>query len=118
VSFTILVVIVSLFGDATYDGTRAVTGPYLYQLGASYGVISSVAGIGEFLGYSLPLASDIRRLRADPLYLFAGTCWPLAIGCCAYHSGTGGESDKESSQGYYALLCYQESGERLSLRCS
>jgi hypothetical protein len=55
--FIILLGIVSLFGDVTYEGARAVTGPYLYTLGASAGVVGLVAGIGEFIGYALRLAS-------------------------------------------------------------
>jgi MFS family permease len=86
VSFIILLGIVSLFGDATYEGARAVTGPYLLQLGASYGVISSVAGIGEFIGYSLRLASGYvaDRTQAYWLLTFAGYGLILAIPLLAF----------------------------------
>ena len=33
--FIILMGIVSLFGDITYEGARSITGPYLFMLGAS-----------------------------------------------------------------------------------
>ena len=55
--FIILLGIVSLFGDITYEGARSVTGPYLATLGASASVVGLVSGIGEFVGYALRLAS-------------------------------------------------------------
>jgi len=86
VYFIILLGIVSLFGDVTYEGARAVTGPYLYQLGASYGVISSVAGVGEFIGYGLRLASGYvaDRTRAYWLLTFVGYGLILSIPLLAF----------------------------------
>lgn len=55
--FVILIGIVSLFADMTYEGARGVAGPYLGLLGASATVIGVVAGLGEFLGYGLRLIS-------------------------------------------------------------
>ncbi len=49
----LLLGLVSLFGDITYEGVRGVTGPYLALLGASATVVGLVAGLGEFLGYAL-----------------------------------------------------------------
>jgi MFS family permease len=79
VSFIILLGIVSLFGDATYEGARSVTGPYLYTLGASYGVIGSVAGIGEFVGYSLRLASGYIADRTGAYWLLTFIGYGLLI---------------------------------------
>ena len=45
--------IVNLFGDMTYEGGARINGPFLGTLGASAAAISIIAGIGEFLGYSL-----------------------------------------------------------------
>lgn len=89
----ILLGIVSLFGDITYEGARSVAGPYLATLGASASVVGLVAGIGEFFGYALRLASgylaDRTRaywpltfigyglLLSIPLLAFAGY-WQLA----------------------------------------
>ncbi|MDD5681126.1 MAG: MFS transporter [Candidatus Omnitrophica bacterium] len=53
----ILLGIVSLFGDITYEGARGITGPYLALLGASAAVVGVVSGIGEFLGYTLRFIS-------------------------------------------------------------
>jgi MFS family permease len=86
VSFIILLGIVSLFGDATYEGARAVTGPYLAKLGASAFVISSVGGIGDFLGYALRLASGrlADRTRAYWLLTFIGYGLILSIPLLAF----------------------------------
>jgi MFS family permease len=55
--FVILIGIVSLFADMTYEGARSVTGPYLGALGASGLVVGLVAGVGELIGYALRLVS-------------------------------------------------------------
>ncbi len=70
----VLLGIVSLFGDITYEGARSVTGPYLALLGASAGVVGMVAGLGEFLGYALRLASGyfVDRARNYWLPIFIG----------------------------------------------
>ncbi len=55
--FVILLGIVSLFADTTYEGARSITGPYLAILGASGTIVEIVAGFGELVGYSLRLVS-------------------------------------------------------------
>jgi MFS family permease len=74
VYFIILLGIVSLFGDITYEGARSVTGPYLATLGASFSAVSLVAGIGEFAGYALRLATGYLadRTKAYWLLTFVG----------------------------------------------
>jgi len=51
----VLLGIVSLLGDMTYEGARSITGPYLALLGANGTVVGIVAGSGEFIGLSLRL---------------------------------------------------------------
>jgi MFS family permease len=51
VKFIILMGIVSLFADMTYEGSRSITGPYLAILGASAVTVGFVAGFGELTGY-------------------------------------------------------------------
>ena len=51
--FVLTMGLVNLFADATYEGGASVNGPFLARLGASAALVSIVAGIGEFLGYSL-----------------------------------------------------------------
>jgi MFS family permease len=86
VSFIVLLGIVSLFGDVTYEGARAVTGPYLATLGASAGVVGLVAGVGEFAGYGLRLASGYvaDRSRAYWLLTFVGYGLLLSIPLLAF----------------------------------
>src|SRR5712691_10326559 len=51
--FVILIGVVNLFADFTYEGARSVTGPFLAQLGATAAIVSIVSGAGEFFGYAL-----------------------------------------------------------------
>lgn len=55
--FVVLVGVVSLFADMTYEGARSITGPFLALLGASGTVVGVVAGFGELIGYGLRLVS-------------------------------------------------------------
>jgi len=55
--FVVLLGVVSLFADMTYEGARSITGPFLALLGASGAVVGFVAGLGELIGYELRLLS-------------------------------------------------------------
>ena len=55
--FVVLIGIISLFADMTYEGARSITGPYLAVLGASGTAVGIVAGFGELVGYGLRLVS-------------------------------------------------------------
>ena len=70
--FVIAFGIVSLFADMTYEGMRAIAGPYLAALGASGAVVGLVAGLGELLGYTLRLVSG-RAADRSRLY------WPITL---------------------------------------
>jgi MFS family permease len=70
--FIILMGIVSLFGDITYEGARSITGPYFALLGASAGIVGFVSGLGEFIGYALRLVSGYFADRTR-------SYWPLTI---------------------------------------
>jgi len=50
--FVVLIGVVSLFADMTYEGA-----PYLAVLGATGTAVGIIAGFGEFAGYALRLAS-------------------------------------------------------------
>ncbi len=52
-----MVGVVSLFSDMTDEGARSITGPFLGSLNANATIIGIVAGLGEFIGYALRLAS-------------------------------------------------------------
>lgn len=64
--------IVSLFADFVYEGARAVTGPFMAQLGASAVLVGIVTGAGE----ALALAG---RLVTGPMVDRTRAYWPLAI---------------------------------------
>lgn len=70
--FIILLGIVSLFSDMTYEGARSITGPFLAVLGASGAVVGFVAGMGELLGYGVRLISGYLSDRT-------GRYWPITI---------------------------------------
>ena len=53
--FVLLLGLVSLLADITYEGARSVTGPYLAVLGATATTVGIVAGLGELIGYGLRL---------------------------------------------------------------
>jgi MFS family permease len=55
--FIVMIGVVSLFADMTYEGARSITGPYLGLLGASAAVVGIVSGFGELAGYGVRLLS-------------------------------------------------------------
>ncbi len=59
VSFIVLLGVVSLFADMTYEGGRSLSGQYINLLGASAFALSLAAGLGEFLGYGLRFLSGL-----------------------------------------------------------
>lgn len=70
--FIVLLGLVSLFADMTYESARSVTGPYLAILGASATVVGIVAGFGELVGYAVRLISGYVSDRT-------GRYWPITI---------------------------------------
>ncbi|MGC8469327.1 MAG: hypothetical protein ACP5NI_05410, partial [Acetobacteraceae bacterium] len=64
--------IVSFFADMAYEGMRGIAGPYLATLGASGAAVGLIAGLGEFLGYTLRLLSGG---AADRTRLY----WPITL---------------------------------------
>jgi len=94
VRFVVLIGVVSLFADMTYEGARSITGPYLAVLGASGTIVGIVAGFGELVGYGLRLVSGyisdrtgrywtvtfigyVINMSAVPLLALAGN-WQMA----------------------------------------
>ncbi|MDH7480256.1 MAG: MFS transporter, partial [Syntrophomonadaceae bacterium] len=72
--FVVLLGVVSLFSDLTYEGARSIAGPFLAVLGASATVVGFTAGLGELIGYSLRLVSGYvsDRTRRYWLITFMG----------------------------------------------
>ncbi|MDD3012448.1 MAG: MFS transporter [Candidatus Gastranaerophilales bacterium] len=92
IKFVVLLGLVSLFADMTYEAARSITGPYLAVLGGNAAVVGFVAGFGELIGYTLRLFSGylsdktkqywgltifgyIINLMAVPLLALAGHWW-------------------------------------------
>jgi predicted MFS family arabinose efflux permease len=92
--FVLIIGVANLFADMTYEGARAVTGPFLGSLGASATIVGFVAGFGELIGYSLRSVSGyladksskywivtfvgyLINMLAVPALALAGN-WPLA----------------------------------------
>lgn len=95
VAFIILLGIISLFADMTYEGARSITGPYLGVLGVTATTIGIVSGLGELVGYAVRLGSGyladlsgrywavtilgyVLNLFAVPLLALAGN-WQIAV---------------------------------------
>lgn len=51
--FIVLLGMVSLFADFTYEGARAITGPFLSILGASGTAVGIIVGLGALIGYGV-----------------------------------------------------------------
>jgi len=95
-TFVLMMGIVNLFGDMTYEGGGSINGQFMAMLGATAAAISITAGLGEFLGYILRpvsgyIADKTQRYWmvtfvgyainsfAVPAMVFAGS-WPMAAG--------------------------------------
>jgi hypothetical protein len=61
--FIVLIGVVSLFADMTYEGARSITGQFLATLGVSGAVVGFVAGFGELAGYAIRLVSGLATDR-------------------------------------------------------
>ena len=94
--FVLIIGVVQLFADMTYEGARGITGPFLGSLGASAAVVGFTAGFGELIGYALRsvtgyfadkthrywvfiFAGYLVNMLAVPALALAGN-WPLAAG--------------------------------------
>ncbi len=93
--FIVLLGVVSLFADMTYEGARSATGPFLLTLGASGAVVGLAAGLGELAGYAIRLASGVAADRTRRYWMLTGlgyavnllavpllalaTGWPMAV---------------------------------------
>lgn len=70
--FIVLLGVVSLFADMTYEGARSITGPFLGTLGATALMVGAVAGLGELVGYLLRVVSGWLADRT-------GRYWALTV---------------------------------------
>lgn len=70
--FVLMIGVVSLFADSTYEGSRSIAGPYLAVLGAGATIVGIVSGAGELLGYGLRLFSGRLSERTREF-------WPITL---------------------------------------
>ena len=90
----LIIGVVQLFADMTYEGARGIIGPFLGSLGASAAVVGFTAGFGELMGYAFRsvtgyfadkthkywvfiFAGYAVNLLAVPALALAGN-WPMA----------------------------------------
>ena len=92
--FVVIIGIANFFADFTYEGARAIAGPFLGSLGASAAIVGFVAGLGELMGYGLRSVSGYFADKSHRHWTFAfvgytvnllavpalalATRWPLA----------------------------------------
>lgn len=79
VLFVVLLGLVSLCADMTYEGARSITGPFLGTLGASGAVVGFVSGLGELVGYVLRLASGYLSDRTRRYWLLTFTGYTVNL---------------------------------------
>lgn len=79
--FVILMGIISLFSDMTYEGARSINGQFLNILGASGSIVGWVAGLGELFGYGLRFFSGFLADRTKKYWLIAITGYFLNLFC-------------------------------------
>ncbi|MGE5580051.1 MAG: MFS transporter [Bacillota bacterium] len=79
VKFVVLLGVVSLFADMTYEGARSVTGPFLGSLGATGAIVGLVAGLGELIGYGLRLVSGYVSDKTGQYWLITGIGYCLNL---------------------------------------
>jgi MFS family permease len=93
--FVVLIGLISLFSDMTYEAARSINGSFLQLLGTNGATVGWVAGLGELLGYGLRFTSGyiadktkkywtilivgyLLNLLSVPLLALAGF-WQLAV---------------------------------------
>src|SRR5437868_15176753 len=94
--FVLIIGVANFFADFTYEGARAIVGPFLGSLGASAAIVGFVAGFGGLMGFGLRAVSGYFADKSHRHWTFAfvgyainmlavpalalTTRWPLASG--------------------------------------
>lgn len=79
IRFAVLLGVVSLFSDVTYESARSLNGPYLAMLGASATAVGVISGLGELIGYGLRLASGFLVDRTRKYWLMTITGYAVNL---------------------------------------
>jgi predicted MFS family arabinose efflux permease len=69
--FVLIIGIVSLFADMTYEGARSINGAFLGSLGATGTIVGFVAGIGELIGYGFRSITGFFADKTHKYWTFA-----------------------------------------------
>jgi len=69
--FVLIIGIVNLFADFTYEGGRSINGAFLSSLGASAVVVGFIAGFGELIGYALRSIAGFYADKTHKYWIFA-----------------------------------------------
>src|SRR5437868_6532541 len=75
--FVLIIGIVNLFADFTYEGGRGIVGPFLGSLGASAAIVGFVGGLGELIGYALRSVSGYFADKTRKYWFFAFTGYAI-----------------------------------------
>ncbi len=106
VRLIVLLGVVSLFADMTYEGARSLIGPFLQNLGATAAQVGLIAGFGEMVAtglryfsgrlvdrtrayWLLTITGYILTAAAVPLMALSGSWWMAAIFIVAERTGKG-----------------------------
>jgi MFS family permease len=79
--FVIVMGIVNLFADMTYEGARGVAGAFLGHLGASGALVGAIAGGGELAGYLIRSASGAIADRTGRPWINAWVGYAINMLC-------------------------------------
>jgi MFS family permease len=106
IRFIVIMGIVSLFADMTYEGAHSIIGPFLKDLGATATVVGIIAGLGELIAATLRILSGrladrtraywtittlgyLLNLVVVPGLAFAGSWQAAALFVAAERTGKG-----------------------------
>lgn len=70
--FVVIIGVVSLFSDMTYEAARGTNGSFLAALGATSIAVGLISGFGELLGYLVRLISGPLASRSGRYWLWTG----------------------------------------------
>ncbi|MDR7402816.1 MAG: MFS transporter [Armatimonadota bacterium] len=77
--FIVLLGVVSLAADMTYEGARSVIGPFLGVLGAGAVVVATTSGLGELAGYGLRAVSGYLSDRTGRYWAVTGVGYAVNL---------------------------------------
>ncbi len=79
--FVIVMGVVNLFADMTYEGARGVAGAFLGHLGASGAAVGVIAGAGELAGYLIRSVSGAIADRTGRYWINAWVGYAINMLC-------------------------------------